>query len=181
MVINFFQWLRTKDNVYQDIGKKLSRKLKIQNPQGITLTVVGQHSSDGKYSTWSGDAYRLAEVLTAGIGGQTPRPFMFLAKEKIKNNAAIKKRCSEMLKESINKKLKLSKSVAAEGGVWIDWDAYGNKVVNMVHEWIADGSLLAGYPLEETTKEKKAWAGYDTNAPLYATGELAKMITYVLR
>lgn len=173
---NFFDWLENSGKVRQQLKLKRVKGFKVMNPQRLTLTVAGNHGTDGKYSDWTGTNFRLAEILINGDGRQTPRPFMYKAKVKIETNPAAKKKCSEYLKSSI---LKPSKSVAAEGGVWVDWDKYGKKVCDLIQEWLLDGSLNLE-PLEPATKKKRNWAGYGTEPPLYATGELAKMITYVV-
>lgn len=163
--------------VQQKLNNSFNKRLKIRNPQGITLTVAGEHSANDYYSSFEGTNYALADILINGYGGQRPRPFMFLAREKLKNDPAARKRCSQFLKMSI---LKPSKSVAAEGGMWVNWDNYGSWVCALIHEWLMDGTLNLA-PLKEETQEKRAAAGHGTEPPLYATGELAKMITYVLR
>lgn len=174
--MNFFEWLETHGKVRQELKFKKIRGMDIRNPQKLTLTVAGNHHNDKKYSTWEGTNYRLAEILINGEGQQVPRPFMFKAKERIKNNAAARKKCAEFLKMSM---LKPSKSLAAEGGIWINWDNYGEWVCSLIHEWLMDGTLNLE-PLQPGSKKKRSWAGYGTEPPLYATGELAKMITYVV-
>lgn len=182
-MVNFFDWLAFRGNVYQKHTAPLTRKFKILNPQGITLTVRGNHSRQGLYSTWDGDSYELAEVLTSGEWGQIPRPFMFLAKQKLKNDKSARKRCAEFLKMSISRKLKFSKSVAAEmastGGVWIDWDEYGKWVCALIHSWIMDNTLNLP-PLKADSQGEKSSAGFGS-APLYATGQLAQCISYDIR
>ena len=177
--MRFLDWFNNSGKVYQDIGKKRSLKFKVLNPQGITLTVRGVHEGKGSYSRYSGDAYELAEWHCEGRANLPKRPFMFNAAQKIKHNSDARKKCAAFLKESIDTKIKMSASVKAEKGVWVDWDRYGKKVCDMVRVWLLEGKLGL-YQLENETLKRKSRGGY-TSSPLYATGELAKCISYVLR
>lgn len=160
--------------VRQKLDAPINKRLKINNPKGISITVAGQHHSSDYYSSFKGSNYALADILINGYGGQLPRPFMFLAKEKLSRDASARRKCSQFLKMSILKKRK------SKNGIWVDWDSYGEWVCALIHEWIMAGSLgLAD--LKESTKDKRAAAGHGTEPPIYATGELAKMITYRVR
>lgn len=165
--------------VWQKVEPKLSKRMKVLNPAGIVMTLKGAHPSDGLYSKWSGSNYELAEMHAAGGAHFPPRNFMKAAKERIETNKEARRQCSEFLKMSVSTKMKMSASVKAEGGVWIDWDYYGGWVASLIHSWLLDGRLRLAR-LSKKTVEKKRRYGYGST-PLYASGELAKSIGWTVR
>lgn len=147
------------------------------------MTPKGNHTAD-KYSKWSGSNYELAKMHDEGYEGirgsiVPSRPFMELAKLKLENDRSVRKLVAEKIKKSVDKKMKLSKSVRAEGGVWIDWSEVGKYIEHLIHSWVLEGKL-GMEPLSDKTIEKKSSADCpDPAIPLYATGELAKSVSWV--
>lgn len=169
--------------LYEKKKIPLKRKFKILNPQGITMTPKGNHKAS-KYSKWKGSNYELSKMHDDGFVGLhgsivPPRPFMELAKLKLENDPRARKLVAEKIKKSVNKKIILSKASRAEGGVWIDWSEVGEYIGHLIHTWVLEGKLGMA-PLSKDTIEKKSSADCpDPEVPLYATGELAKSVSWV--
>lgn len=152
--------------------------MKVLNKAHLVLTCKGMHAGDGLYSKFDGENYELADMHAQGVGYLPQRNFMEKAKNKLKNDKRARAKCAEFLKMSISSKMKMSASVKAEGGVWIDWDNYGEWVAGQIHSWLMEGSLRMK-PLKKETIEKKRRYGYGPT-PLYASGELAKSIGWTV-
>lgn len=147
------------------------------------MTPKGNHKAS-KYSKWSGSNYELSKMHDDGFvglhGSIVPsRPFMELAKLKLENDPRARKLVAEKIKKSVNKKIILSKASRAEGGVWIDWSEVGEYIGHLIHTWVLEARLGMA-PLSKDTIEKKSSADCpDPAIPLYATGELAKSVSWV--
>lgn len=144
--------------------KKLFRSKKARN-KGVRITVKGEIKKEegDKYSKYTGDAYRLAEIHTYGLHGPK-RPFLTRIREEMKKGEYAD-RLKEKVRTSTDKKTLVT-----------DWDKVGKWVVGRAKTMMKNGRLNL-VPLKKETLDKKKRYGYG-KAPLYASGELAKCITW---
>lgn len=139
-------------------------KSPVLNLQVLKVTVLGEHTSDGLYSKWEGDAFELAKVQVRGSAFSEPRPFM--------NELRLEMKGNKQVAMIIRKNMRYDRK---QKGHIVNWDAMSLELETWCQGKMTD-IFSRMPPIKDSTKQKKARAGYDVSKTLYAQGELAKCI-----